>query len=207
MGEAFTQRSKDTSLFGVPIHCTLGVMDKRIPRLRKRYRPEGIMVLFIAESPPESSDDEVRFFYNHRQEKWDYLYLAVMKAVFPEFDRRRGEKERWLHKFQEHGYYLMDATDRPVNRLSSAERRRELERAVKPTLNKIKRLVSPSTPIILVKKNVFSALYRPLRDAGYSVIHESFLPFPSHGRLKEFIRKCRDCLGKAGRAGYDREGR
>jgi hypothetical protein len=182
-------------------------MSTVISRLRERHKPERIRVLFVAESPPESSDDEVRFFYNHRQERWDYLYLALMKAVFPEFQRRPGEKEHWLHKFQEHGYYLMDATDRPVNRLSSAERRRELDAAVKRKLTQIKRLVSPGTPIILVKKNVFLAFSQPLRDAGHNVIHRSFLPFPSHGCQKEFVRRCRDCLRKAGRGGYGRESR
>jgi len=170
-----------------------------ISRLRERYKPETIEVLFVAESPPASSDDEVRFFYNPKDERWDHMYRAVMKAVFPEFEYYPREKDNWLRKFQEHGYYLIDATDRPVNRLSSAERRCVLDAAVKPKLSEIKRLVSSRTPIILLKRSVFSAFNRPLRDAGYSVIHESFLPFPSHGHQKEFVKKCRDCLRKAER--------
>jgi hypothetical protein len=64
-------------------------------------------------------------------------------------------------------------------------------------LAEIKRLVSRSTPIILVKKNIFSAFSRPLRDAGYNVIHKSFLPFPSHGHQARFVRACRNCLRRA----------
>jgi hypothetical protein len=179
----------------------LGVVSTGISRLRERYKPERIEVLFVAESPPESSDDEVRFFYNSKQERWNHMYRAVMKAVFPEFEYCPGEKDNWLRKFKQHGYYLIDATDRPVNRVTSAERRYELDAAVKPKLSEIKRLVSPSTPIVLVKKNIFSAFNRPLRDAGYNVIHESFLPFPSHGHQKDFVIMCRDCLRKAKRDG------
>ncbi len=84
----------------------------------------------MAESPPESNDDEVRFFYNPRQERYDYMYRSVMKAVFPEFEYRPGEKESWLRRFQKADYYMIDATDRPVNRLSSAERRKELNRSL-----------------------------------------------------------------------------
>jgi len=170
----------------------------RISRLRRRYKPGRIKVLFVAESLPESSDAEVRFFYNPEQERGDHLYRAVMKVVFPEeFKYRRGEKDKWLRKFKGHCYYLIDATDRPVNRLSSAERRRALDAALEPKLSEINLLVSPSTPIVLVKKNVFEAFYWRLRNAGYYVVNEAFLPFPSHGHQNEFVRECRDCLCKA----------
>lgn len=175
-------------------------MRTTISRLRQRYRPETIKVLFVAESPPESSDDEVRFFYNFEQERWDHMYRAVMRAMFPDFKYRPNEKDKWLRKFQDHGYYLIDATDRPVNRLSSAERRKELMREMETKLAEIRLLVALNTPIILVKKNIFSTFNQPLRDAGYNVIHDSFLPFPSHGHQARFIAACRDCICKARRA-------
>lgn len=155
----------------------------------------------MAESPPEPSGNEVRFFYNPGLERWDHMYRSVMKAVFPEFEYRRGEKDSWLRRFQKNGYYLIDATDRPVNRLSSAERRQELNNALEGKVSEIKRLISPSTPIILVKKNIFSAFNQPLRDAGYNVIHESFLPFPSHGHRARFVEACSMCLRKAQKGG------
>jgi hypothetical protein len=55
----------------------------------------------------------VRFFYNPDQELWDHVYRAVMKVVFPEFEHRHGEKDLWLRKFKELGFYLIDATDPP----------------------------------------------------------------------------------------------
>jgi hypothetical protein len=170
-------------------------MSTIIRRLRNRYKPATVKVLFVAESPPESTDDgEVRFFYNPRQERWDHMYRAVMTAVFPDFEYRPGEKDVWLRTFKEHGYYMIDATDSPINRRSPAERRRRLNAALKEKLREIEGLISPTTPIILVKKSVFLAFNGPLRDRGFNVIHESFLPFPSHGHQPRFIAECCDCL-------------
>ena len=151
----------------------------------------------MAESPPESHDDNVRFFYNPDQERHDYMYRSVMKAVFPEFEHCKGEKERWLRKFQEAGCYMIDATDKPINRLSSAERRKELIRGLERKTAQIKKLISPRTAIVLVKKNIFEIFNQPLRDAGCNVIHESFLPFPSHGHQARFIEACSKCLRAA----------
>ena len=174
-------------------------MSTRISRLRERYRPDRIQVLFVAESPPESNDDEVRFFYNARQERYDHMYRSIMKAVFPEFEYRPGEKEKWLRRFQETGYYMIDATDKPVNHLSTAERWIELNRSRGGKVAQITKLISPETPIVLVKKNIFELFNQPLRDAGYNVIHDSFLPFPSHGHQARFIDLCGKYLRDAQR--------
>ena len=162
----------------------LGVMNTTISRLRQRYKPKTIKVLFVAESPPAESppkslDEEVRFFYNPRQERWDHMYRSVMKAVFPDFEYRFGEKDKWLRRFSDDGYYMIDATDSPVNRLSSSKRRFELNAAVDGKLSEIAELISSNTPIILIKKNVFLAFSDPLRGAGYKVIHESFFVYTS----------------------------
>lgn len=169
-------------------------MGVTISSLREEYKPETVKVLFVAESPPESVDEDVRFFYNPSQERWDHMYRSVMKAVFPDFEYRPHEKGIWLSKFKEHGYYMIDATDSPVNRLSSAERRSVINSAVNEKIFQIAKLISPNTPIVLVKKNVFEAFDGPLRRAGYNVIHGSFLPFPSHGHQTRFIESCRNCL-------------
>ena len=170
-------------------------MSTTISKLRKRYKPKTVKVLFVAESPPISDDDEVRFFYNPKQERWDYMYRAVMEAVFSDFQYCSGEKDKWLRKFQKHGYYMIDATDKPVNRYSAAERRQILKDSVKSKLREISKLVTKKTPIVLIKKNVFEAFNEPLRN-GYNVIHKEFLPVPSHGHQARFIKACRNCLDK-----------
>ena len=122
------------------------------------------------------------------------MYRSVMKAVFPNFEYRPGEKEKWLLRFQVYGYYMIDATDTPINHRSASERRRALNNAVESKLREIAKLVSLDTPIVLVKENVFLAFNASLRNAGYNVIHDSFLPFPSHGHQARFIAACGDCL-------------
>ena len=169
-------------------------MNTRVSSLRKRYKPDRIKVLFVAESPPESSDDKVRFFYNPSQERHDYMYRSVMKAFFPDFEHRSGEKEKWLRRFQKAGCYMIDATDKPVNRLSSAQRRKELNRNLDRKIAEITKLTSPRTAIVLVKRNIFEIFNQPLRDARRNVIHGSFLPFPSHGHQARFIEACSKCL-------------
>lgn len=174
-------------------------MRKRISILREWYRPHKIQVLLVAESPPASSDEEVRFFYNPRQESHDYMYRSVMEAVFPDFIYREGEKESWLQRFRDAGYYMVDATDRPINHLSKAEKRDELNRSLEAALTQIKKLILPSTPIVLIKKNIFEIFNGPLRKAKFNVIHDSFLPFPSHGWQARFINECGACLRRIGR--------
>jgi hypothetical protein len=171
-------------------------MSTRISRLRKKYKPKTkkVKVLFVAESPPVSDDDKVRFFYNPEQERWDYMYRAVMEAVFSDFQYCPREKDKWLRKFQKHGYYMIDATDKPVNRLLAAERRQILKDSVKSKLREISKLATKKTPIVLIKKNVFEAFNEPLCKEDYKVIHEEFLPFPSHGHQARFIKACRIAL-------------
>jgi hypothetical protein len=169
-------------------------VSERIASLRERYRPEKIRVLFVAESPPDSGEGELRFFYNASQERHDHMYRSLMEAAFPDFKHRPGEKEGWLRKFQQAGYYMIDATDRPVNHLSPAERRRELNSSLETRIAEIGRLIVTGTPIVLVKRNIFEMFSQPLRDAGHNVIHETFLPFPSHGHQARFIEACSKCL-------------
>lgn len=90
---------------------------ERYSRLREGFRPERIRLLFVAESPLAPTGDELRFFYNPEQDRWDYLYSSVMLAIFADFEHRPGQKGKWLRKFQEDGYYLIDAIDHPVNKL------------------------------------------------------------------------------------------
>lgn len=141
----------------------------------------------------------MRFFYNPKMESWDYLYRAVMSVVFSHFKYRPHEKAEWLGRFRDGGYYLIDATHRPINRYSRAERDRALEATARRKVREIIRLVSPSTPIILIKKNIFQLLNDPLRAVGYNVINHSYLPFPSHGHQRQFAAACRACLRRCKR--------
>lgn len=125
------------------------------------------------------------------------MYRSFMKVVFRDFENHAGEKEKWLRRFQKTGYYLIDSTDRPSNRMSEAERREELAMVLERIVSGISSLVTTTTPIILIKKNIFEIFRQPLLAAGCNVLHDSFLPFPSHGHQQRFIKECGEWLRAA----------
>lgn len=82
-------------------------------RLRRRYRPARVRLLFVGEAPPASG----RFFYQEDSG----LYRAVRDAFVHVFPKVR--KNDFLAFFRERGCYLVDLCGRPVDRLSPKERR------------------------------------------------------------------------------------
>lgn len=170
----------------------------KIQRLRANYWPESIKYLLMAESPPVSEDDQVRFFYNPKQEKWDFLFKSVMQVIFLDFKTiyEKGDKHKYLQKFKGAGFYLIDATDTPINHLPKKERNKRIEAESKKRIKEIKKLISKQIPIFLIKKNVFNILYPRLKKLGYNVAHDEFLPFPSSGQQSRFKKTFRKHLGK-----------
>ncbi|MDA2936478.1 hypothetical protein MYX06_04640 [Patescibacteria group bacterium AH-259-L05] len=168
-----------------------------IQELRRKYRPTKIKYLLIAESPPVCEDDEVRFFYNPKQEKWDFMFKAIMEVIFPDFKTgyKKGDKHRYLQKFKEAGFYMIDATDTPINNLTLRERNDRIESESENKIKEIRRLISKETPIFLIKKNIFKIFHSKLMNLGYNVVHDEFLPFPARWQLK-FKKKFKGFLRK-----------
>jgi hypothetical protein len=91
--------------------------------LRKEYRPQTLRVLLIGESPPDPGDRARRFFYAPTLAKEDNLYRGVAKALYDhELDVR--DKPAVLARLRDHGFWLIDAVDEPINKKTRAERRR-----------------------------------------------------------------------------------
>ena len=85
---------------------------RRADRLRRQYRPRRVRVLLVGESPPASG----RHFYDANSG----LYRAVrdtFAATQPSIDGRD-----FRERFRDHGWFLCDLSDRPVNRLRPAKR-------------------------------------------------------------------------------------
>lgn len=81
-------------------------------RLRRRYRPDEVRLLFVGESPPASG----RFFYRCDSG----LYRAMREAfatVLPPMD-----DADFLDAFKAMGCYLVDACPYPVDRLHRHQR-------------------------------------------------------------------------------------
>ncbi len=82
-------------------------------RLRRRYRPTEVRLLFIGESPPASG----RFFYQGDSG----LYRAIRNVFHAAYPSIAGAD--FLPLFQASGCYLIDACLEPVDRLDRVSRR------------------------------------------------------------------------------------
>ncbi|MBN1860316.1 MAG: hypothetical protein JW840_02520 [Candidatus Thermoplasmatota archaeon] len=168
-----------------------------ISNMRNRYRPQKVKYLLIGESPPKCDDENVRFFYNPEIELHDNLFKSVMRAVFPTSmtDYQKGDKGKYLVKFQSKGFYLIDATDIPVNKTARKERREILRKDMNGKIGEIEGLISIKTPIFLITRNVDDIFHEELERLGYDV---TFLPFPCRGYQKEFINRLKKVLTRHG---------
>ncbi len=122
------------------------------------------------------------------------MFGNIMGVVFPEFrDKyRKGMKHEYLERFCSQGFFMINATDRPVNKLKGKARLEFIRKENERKLLEIQSLVSKITPIFLITKNVFSVFYAPLTQVGYNLAHHELLPFPGQGhqtRFKELFRR------------------
>ena len=175
-------------------------MKTSIQELRERYRPAEIKYLLLAESPPLSQPDQFRFFYYPGKEWWDFFFRSVMVVVFPEFKTsyKKGDKGKWLDRFKEAGFFMMDAVDTPINTITEKERERVILSEIKARIAAIGNLVSKKTPIFLIKKNIFNIFYPILMEQGFNICHDEIIPFPSTGqqeRFKQRFKRLLDGLG------------
>jgi hypothetical protein len=109
-------------------------------RLRRKYRPADIRLLFIGESPPASG----RFFY--RQDSG--LYRAIRDA-FRTVDSSISD-HGFLETFKDTGCYLIDACGVPVDHLDNRSRRAACF-AGEPGLTRKIRQLQPGAIVTLVK--------------------------------------------------------
>lgn len=145
---------------------SISVEDKR-ERLRRRYRPERIRLLFIGESPPASG----RFFY--RQDSG--LYRAI-RDTFRMIDPWITD-DMFLEVFQNSGCYLIDACSRPVDHLDLRSRRAACLAGEPRLTGKIRRL-KPSLIVTIVK----SIRENVRRAAGEARWRGPILELPYPGR-------------------------
>ncbi|MBI2246807.1 MAG: hypothetical protein HYU65_02550 [Armatimonadetes bacterium] len=166
---------------------------------RRKYRPLRIKYLLVAESPPA---DPNRFFYFEDVRTRDSLFLETMKVLYPvDFKtaaETRRRKSEFLRRFMEDGFYLIDAVDRPLGRVSRPEKMRTVRQAVPALLQKVRNCDGTSVRVVLISSLIYSICNRPLRDSGFEVANDQAISFPSSGRQLEFRRKFQEALKNAG---------
>jgi len=109
-------------------------------RLRRKYRPAQVRLLFIGESPPASG----RFFY----QRDSGLYRAIrdaFRAVDPAID-----DESFLEIFRGSGCYLIDTCLEPVDHFDARSRRAACI-AGEPELARTIRALQPAAIVTLLR--------------------------------------------------------
>src|SRR5262245_27330087 len=83
--------------------------------LRRRFQPDDIYLIIIAESPPAAG----LYFYNPEGRVTEPLFAAMMVQL----DVSPKTKFEGLREFQRRGWVLVDATYKPVNNERNLRRR------------------------------------------------------------------------------------
>jgi hypothetical protein len=162
-------------------------------KLREQYRPLHVHVLLIAESPPDPGSGDSRFFYSSAL-TIDNLYRGVAEAVYGERENANLlDKPAILEQLTEDGFWLIDATEHPINKATSAVRRKQIAAAV-PRLVERCLEIAPEVGVIICHTKVYAAVALPLRQAGVTVLHDGPIPFPLGNWRAQFVSGFRRAL-------------
>jgi hypothetical protein len=147
-------------------------------RLRKRYQPERVRILFVGEAPPASG----RFFYQADSG----LYRSVREAFAVALPQLR--EGPFLDAFRFLGCYLVDLCREPVDKMDARYRKR-ICAAGEARLSRRIRELNPEI-IIVVVRSIESIVRRAEARAGWSGLTLG-LPYPGrwHQQRNEFHRK------------------
>lgn len=159
--------------------------------IRRRYRPQHIKMLLIAESPPPAASvQSSRHFYRSGQvRKDDRLFTNTIQALYPDAAQLseaelEAQKEEWLRKFQGDGWYMIEALETSQPHEATKQERQERIRETLPQLiARVRELAEPETGIILIKSNVYEVAAVPLRQAGFRVLNTGLVDYP--GRFNQ----------------------
>jgi hypothetical protein len=173
-----------------------GVMSQYI-LARNKFKPyEGVKLLLIAESPPASGG----YFYFDRATGKDSLFRETMKALgmFPEDKKmpKGFDKRPLLKEFQLRGFFVVDASYEPVDKLRTREKKLVITKEIPRLIADIRKL-NPEK-IVIVKSSLFVLVKKALEKAGIGekILNPGALPFPSHGHQKTFRQTLRRLIAE-----------
>lgn len=165
-------------------------MTHQIERLRNRYRPADVRLLFVGESAPASG----QFFYRGQTAITRYTCQAFERA----FSRRFVDDDEFLAFFQLSGCWLDDVSHVPVDRLAPRDRNAVIRDALEDFSARL-RSCSP-TEIVVVLRRILPVVRRAADQAGVNaVVHP--LPFPGFHWQGDFEDGLVSVLRRARRRG------
>lgn len=157
-----------------------------IAELREQFRPDKVTTLFVGESSPAGGTHFYRANSN--------LFRATREAFAVAF----GEEEvptgpRFLHHFRDHGGWLVDLAERPVNQLPKNERQKAVDDGI-GRLAEVIRLTEPDR-IVAVKATIGKAVRKAAAASGFTggIVE---LPFPVRQWRAVYVRDLATALQK-----------
>jgi len=160
-------------------------------KLRKKYKPEKLNIVFILESPPVSG----KYFYKEEDSIKEPLFAAMMKLIgFKPDNKREG-----LIYFAKSGFLIVDAIYEPVNQLKGKKRDDTILKNYTDLVADLNGLEdSKKISIILVKANICRLFEKRLVQDGFNVQNHGIkIPFPSTGHQNKFQSEVRKVMSKA----------
>jgi hypothetical protein len=165
---------------------------ERRARAARRFQPQHIRLLLVAEAPPSALE---RYFYFADVTEQDSLFRYVARGIL-KAEPTRGNKAELLGQLRDRGVFLIDLIQDPIGTSRH-------EDYVDQLLRRIKKLEPEK--IILIKARVYDAAYRALREAGLPVVDER-VPFPGSGQQRRFEVSFARALGKRPQRGWRQQG-
>ncbi len=181
---------------------------RRFTEAIRRYRPDPLRVLFIAEAPPAFKVN--RFFYFTDLTDGDTLFLEMMKVLYPvevgymkdtfrpgsSVKQIRQRKPELLRRFQKDGFHLIDAYERPMPDGADTATKTRLMRSTLPGLQRtVQRLVGERhVPIVLIGGVTYSVCAEALRVNGRNIANKAMIHHPARGNQKLFRSKLKTVL-------------
>ncbi len=162
--------------------------------IRDEYKPDSIEFLLVGESPPVSGN----YFYYDTTTGYDFLFRGTMKAlrIFPENGTMPAgmDKKPKLGEFKSRGFFVIDITYKPVNKLSDDDRKNTILKEIPNCVAEIKKL-DPKW-IIIVKKTTFNDLKSKLKEAHLDnrILNSEGLTNPASGHELDYIAELRPLI-------------
>lgn len=129
------------------------------------------------------------------------MFVNTMKALYPEAADKtevelEEEKENWLRRFQNDGWYMIEALEKSLPHEVTKQQRQELIKQNLPKLiERVGDLAGKDTKIILIKSNVFDVAAEPLRQAGFNVLNKELLDYPGQFNQAAYRKKLAQLVG------------
>jgi hypothetical protein len=140
----------------------------------RRWQPEHIDLLLVAEAPPSALD---RYFYFEDVPTQDSLFRHVVEAILGKKPTR--DKAVYLDALRDRCVFLIDLSIDPFD-----DRHEAIPRCVPELIPRV-RALEPEQ-IVLIGAAVYDAAYDALQREGLPVV-ELRVPYPGSGQQRRFL--------------------